>query len=135
MFISTCVTTSIDVYCTASYVRFICSSFLSLYVFVLKFCSHFLPFLCTHRRLRLCDLITPTIFRVHVSYKGLETSNCFTLFIQSFITKRTVRVTPTKAVFSNLIKYNAIGYIERHCALIVTNFIAVCSKHILVSAP
>lgn len=117
------------------YIRFICPIYLSLCVFVLKFCSHFLPFPCTRRQLHLSDLITPTMFHVHINYEGLETSNCFTLFIPGFIMKRTVRVTPTKAVLCNLINYNTVGYIERHCALIVTHFITVYSKDILVSAP
>ena len=75
------------------------------------------------------------MFRVHVSYKGCETWNDFTLCITCFIMKRTAHVTPTKAVFCNLIKFNTVGYSKRHCALIVTHFNAVCSKDILVSAP
>jgi hypothetical protein len=91
-----------------SYVLFLCLSYLSLCVVVLKFCSHFLSFPCTRRRLHLSDLITPKICRVHISYKGFETSNGFALFVPCFIMKRNSHVAPTKAVFCNLIKFNKV---------------------------
>jgi len=64
---------------------------------------------------RFIFVITPKVFRVHIK---LQTSNGFTLFMPCFIMKRNTHVTPSKAVFCNLIKVSKMVTVSVNARLL-----------------